>query len=65
MLSWTMDDLADRAGVSRRTLQDFESGRRMPHDRNLQRIYSTFADVGVTFLRTDRAEGVLVSLPAS
>ncbi|ODT67025.1 MAG: hypothetical protein ABS75_25950 [Pelagibacterium sp. SCN 63-23] len=63
MLTWTMEDLSARAGIARRTLQDFESERRVPHVRNLERITSTFNEAGITFLRTDKGEGVLVTLP--
>lgn len=65
MLAWTMDDLAARAGVARRTLQDFESERRVPHVRNLERITATFNEAGVTFLHTTKGEGMLVSMPSA
>ena len=38
LLGWTQDQLATAASVSKKTLADYESGKRTPYDRTLADI---------------------------
>ncbi len=59
-LEWSREDLAQKAGLSDRTITDFERGAREPHDNNKRAIRQAFETAGVRF--TD--EGC-ICLPAS
>lgn len=48
-LEWSRDDLAKRAGLSDRTITDFERGAREPHSNNLAAIRHAFETAGVKF----------------
>lgn len=58
-LEWSREDLAGRAGLSDRTITDFERGAREPHPNNKVAIRRAFEAAGVVFT----AEGCLC-LPA-
>jgi transcriptional regulator with XRE-family HTH domain len=55
------DDLALKAGVSRATLSDFESGKRSPHPRTLAAIRAALESAGVEFI-AENGEGPGVRL---
>lgn len=55
-------DFADRAGVARRTLADFENEVRRPFDRTLRDIRTALEDHGVIFLDADDDAGPGVRL---
>jgi len=57
LLNWSQSDLAERAGVTLATVQNFELERHSPYQRTLDRIVRTFADAGVEFTNGD-APGV-------
>jgi transcriptional regulator with XRE-family HTH domain len=48
-LEWSREDLAARAGISDRTITDFERGARDPHDNNKRAIRSAFEAAGIVF----------------
>lgn len=53
LLDWTQEELADRAGVSRSTVRDFEKGR---HDLNrisAAQIRAAFEAAGVMLIQAD------------
>jgi transcriptional regulator with XRE-family HTH domain len=62
MLAWTMEELANRSGLSRRTLVSFESELRTPHAQNLRQIEGAFGEAGVRFLTSETGEGVFLTL---
>jgi transcriptional regulator with XRE-family HTH domain len=62
LLSWTMDDLAVRAKVSRRTLVDFEAEERIPREETRKRVTAALVAGGIRLLQTRRGEGVFLKI---
>ncbi len=63
-LTWSQEQLAERANVSLSTVRDFERGRRMPIRNNLEAIRLSFEMEGITFLfRGEAALGIQVTPP--
>ncbi|GJD43962.1 hypothetical protein AFCDBAGC_1824 [Methylobacterium cerastii] len=50
MLGWSREDLAEKSGVSRPTLADFETDKRKPYDRTLADIQRTLETAGLEFI---------------
>ena len=50
-LEWSREDLAEMAGLSDRTITDFERGAREPHDNNKRAIRVAFEAAGVRFTK--------------
>lgn len=50
LLGWTQDQLATAASVSKKTLADYESGKRTPYDRTLADIRRAFEAAGLEFI---------------
>lgn len=55
ILKWTMEDLADRSGVSRATIQDYESGSSAARPRGMNRtsraaLARAILDAGIEFV---------------
>lgn len=50
MLNWNREELAERSGVSRPTLADFETDKRKPYDRTLADIRRTLEVAGLEFI---------------
>jgi transcriptional regulator with XRE-family HTH domain len=48
-LDWSLVQLADAAGVDRKTILRFERGATTPRDLNLSAIRAAFEAAGVTF----------------
>jgi DNA-binding XRE family transcriptional regulator len=46
-LAWCSARLADAAGITEKTVRDFESGARTPHARTLIAIRRTFREAGL------------------
>ena len=59
-LEWSREDLAQKAGLSDRTITDFERGAREPHDNNKRAIRQAFEAAGVRF-----TEEGCICLPAT
>ena len=53
MLGWSQDELAQRAGVAKQTLADFERGARSPYSRTLADIREALETAGVVFIDED------------
>jgi transcriptional regulator with XRE-family HTH domain len=49
-LNWTQDDLAERSGVSLKSIARYEAERSVPFDKTLVRLRATFEEAGVMFL---------------
>jgi transcriptional regulator with XRE-family HTH domain len=49
-LDWKLEDLASSSQVSKGTLNTFERGIRVPHDRTLRDVVEAFQKAGVEFL---------------
>ena len=50
LLGWSQSDLEIRAKVARKTLADFESGKRRPYERTLRDIREAFEAAGISFV---------------
>ena len=48
MLQWSREILAEKAGISDRTLIDFERGARKPLKNNLKAIREALESAGIT-----------------
>lgn len=64
ILKWSMEDLAGRSGVSRATIQDFESGSSAARPRGMNRtsraaLARAILDAGIEFAGGD-APGLIV-----
>lgn len=49
-LSWSQDELAQRASVGISTVKDFETGKRTPMRNNLDALRRTLEAAGVKFI---------------
>jgi transcriptional regulator with XRE-family HTH domain len=67
LLGWNQGDLARAANISRETVADFESGKRVPIPNNLAAIMRAFSAARVVFIdeTEDTGRGVRHSLPGS
>jgi DNA-binding XRE family transcriptional regulator len=50
LLEWNQDQLAETASVSKKTLADFEAGKRTPYDRTLADIRRALEEAGIQFI---------------
>ena len=57
MLGWSQTDLENRANVARKTLADFEAGKRQPYARTLADIRQTLEAAGVEFIPAGSYQG--------
>jgi transcriptional regulator with XRE-family HTH domain len=65
LLGLAQHELADRAGIGRRVLIEFESGRSIPHARNQVELRRVLEAAGVELVeREDGAIGVFLSRKA-
>jgi transcriptional regulator with XRE-family HTH domain len=64
LLDWSQADLAERAGVSRSTVRDFEGGRHELHRASEAQIVRALTEAGVLLLAAD-GEGPGVRLARS
>ena len=53
LLDWTQEELAERAGVSRSTVRDFEKGRHDLHRASETQIVSALRQGGVMLIPAD------------
>lgn len=61
-LNWSQTQLAERAGVDRSTIKDFEGGRHTPNRTNMAAIIGAFDSAGVEFTN-GKQPGVRSRLP--
>lgn len=52
-LDLSQDDLTEKSKVTRRTIQDFESGKRVPQPRTLSDLQKALEDCGIEFIFSD------------
>ncbi len=57
LLNWTQAMLAERAGVARKTVADFELGARTLHLRTRRDITATLEEAGIEFTWADETNG--------
>lgn len=50
LIGWSQDALAEKSGVSRSTIADFETCTRAPYARTLDAIRRALEDAGVEFI---------------
>jgi transcriptional regulator with XRE-family HTH domain len=58
-LDWTQCDLADRSGVSRSTIRDYEGDRHEVHRSTEAQLRKAFEQGGLTFMSVD-GEGTAI-----
>lgn len=67
LLAWSQTDLANRSGISRATVAEFEVGNRRPIANNLAAIRAALETAGVIFLddgqSVDGGPGVRLAKP--
>ena len=52
-LDWTQSDLAERAGISRSTIRDYEADRHGAHRATEAQLRLAFEDGGLAFVPTE------------
>ena len=62
MLDWSRATLAATSGVGARTLADFETGKRLPHQRVLRDVREALESAGIKFLDENDHDGPGVRL---
>ena len=63
LLGWTQQELADKALVSLTALKRLESEKDLRvYESTEDQVRRVFEDGGITFLRSDKGEGVLIDL---
>lgn len=50
LLEWTQDRLAVTSSVSKKTIADFETGKRMPYDRTISDLTRALEAAGIQFI---------------
>jgi transcriptional regulator with XRE-family HTH domain len=59
-LGWTLDDLAARAGVSRRAILRYEQGESTMRPRNLQTLRKALEEGGIRFVEVGEYAGAVM-----
>ena len=49
LLGWSQEMLAEKSGVGRATIADFEAGKRTPYDRTITTLRAALKSAGVEF----------------
>ncbi|WP_443112688.1 helix-turn-helix domain-containing protein [Dinoroseobacter sp. PD6] len=63
LLGWTQQELADKALVSLTALKRLESEKDLRvYESTEDQVRRVFEDAGITFLRLDKGEGVLIDV---
>lgn len=62
VLDLSQIELADKAGVGRSTVADFETGARTPHPGNLAKVRTALEAEGIAFIAPDASGGPGVTL---
>ncbi len=63
LLGWTQQELADKALVSLTALKRLESEKDFRvYESTEDQVRRVFEDAGITFLRSDKGEGVLIDV---
>ena len=63
LLGWTQQELADKALVSLTALKRLESEKDLRvYESTEDQVRRVFEDAGITFLHSDKGEGVLIDL---
>lgn len=57
LLGWSQGELAERSGVGKQTVADFERGARLPYDRTLRDLRDALEGAGVMILDADETGG--------
>ncbi|HEY0832309.1 MAG TPA: helix-turn-helix transcriptional regulator [Azospirillum sp.] len=64
-LDWTQDELAERAGLSRSTIRDFEKGRHDLQPSSERLIVRTLEEAGILLISAgETGPGVCLKRPA-
>lgn len=50
LLGWTQNQLSDASSVSKKTVVDFEAGKRTPYDRTIADIKCALEVAGIEFI---------------
>lgn len=50
LIGWSQQELAEKAGVGRATIADFESGKREPYSTTVTKLMETLEAAGLEFI---------------
>lgn len=59
LLAWTLDELADRAKVSKNTLNNLETGKTLPQAATIDALRACFEAAGIEFITEPGREGAV------
>ena len=66
LLDWTQEELAEKAGVSRSTIRDFEKGRHSLHPTTSAQVVAALEKGGALLIPPDQAgPGVRLQKPVA
>jgi transcriptional regulator with XRE-family HTH domain len=58
LLGWDQIHLAERAGVARSSIQDFEVQKRIPRSGTIDALLNAFQSAGIVFIADADGQGV-------
>lgn len=61
MLGWSQAELADRAGITRKTLVGLESGDRDSYRSTMEKVVAVLEAAGVRFIEVEGSGGVMLA----
>lgn len=61
MLGWSQAELADRAGITRKTLVGLEAGDRDSYRSTMAKVVTVLEEAGVRFIEVEGSGGVMLA----
>lgn len=60
MIGMLQEELAEAAGVTRKTLATLEAGQTRPHPSTLERMRAVLEERGIVFFESEEGRGVML-----